>query len=150
MRRVDSLLRFLILPAMLAVFASIGCGSGGGDKSGTGGAAGGGASGGGGATAGTGGGTAGSNGATGGGGGATAGSGGATAGSGARGGSGGAAGTAGMGTPEVCRFAIEGALSTAIPTVGVVSWSTDLAGLSEARIEFTLDEPAADEINRGS
>src|SRR5205814_517958 len=55
-----------------------------------------------------------------------------------------------MGTPEVCRFAIEGALSTAIPTVGVVSWSTDLAGLSEARIEFTLDEPAADEINRSS
>jgi len=40
MRRVHSLFRFLILAATLAVFASVGCGSGGGDKSGTGGTAG--------------------------------------------------------------------------------------------------------------
>lgn len=81
------------------------------------------------------------------------------------GGSGGAAGSSGAGgtppvpgctlgtrggTPDVCSFDIECALAGAIPTVGVIDWSTDLAGLSEARIEFTLDDPAADEINRGS
>jgi hypothetical protein len=66
------------------------------------------------------------------------------------GGSAGAGGMKGIGTPEICSFTIDGALSTGIPTVGIVNWSTDLAGLSEARIEFTLDDPAADEINRGS
>jgi arylsulfotransferase ASST len=102
------------------------------------------------ATGGSGGETAGSGGATGGFAGATGGFGGATDGSGVGGVSSGAGGTRGMGTPEVCSFAIDAALSTAIPTVGIVNWSTDLAGLSEARIEFTLDHPAADEINRGS
>src|SRR6187399_1190064 len=48
-----------------------------------------------------------------------------------------------------CHFELEGTLSAAIPTVGIVDWSTDLAGLRAARIEFTLSEPAADEINRG-
>ncbi|HWP07990.1 MAG TPA: aryl-sulfate sulfotransferase [Polyangiaceae bacterium] len=49
-----------------------------------------------------------------------------------------------------CHFELEGTLSAAIPTVGIVDWSTDLAGLRAARIEFTLSEPAPDEINRGS
>jgi hypothetical protein len=54
------------------------------------------------------------------------------------------------GTPEICSIEIACALSSAIPTVGVIDWSTDLAGLSEARIEFTLADPAADELNTGS
>ena len=57
---------------------------------------------------------------------------------------------AGAGTPKVCSFAIDGALSPAIPTVGIVDWSTDLSGLSEARIEFALTDPADDELNKGS
>jgi len=61
--------------------------------------------------------------------------------------SGGAGGTGGAGT---CTFEIEDMLSTAIPTVGIVNWSTGLAALSGARIEFTLDDPADDEFNRGS
>ena len=129
-------------------------GTGGGAVAGTGGGGGGGT--GGGALAGTGG-------------GAVAGSGGAVAGSGGGGiagtggvaGSGGAAGAtcgpiatgaggAKTGTPEICTFQIDAALSLTIPTVGVINWSTDLAGLTEARIEFTLNEPAPDTLNRGS
>jgi len=49
-----------------------------------------------------------------------------------------------------CHFELESTLSAAIPTVGVVDWSTDLAGLRAARLEFTLNDPAPDEINRGS
>jgi hypothetical protein len=55
----------------------------------------------------------------------------------------------GAGTPAVCSFAIESTPSAAIPTVGIVDWSTDLAGLAQARVEFTLDDPAAHEINTG-
>lgn len=58
-------------------------------------------------------------------------------------------GTSG-GTPDVCSFEIACALSSAIPTVGVIDWSTDLEDLSDVRIEFTLNDPRADEINRGS
>jgi hypothetical protein len=54
------------------------------------------------------------------------------------------------GTPDVCSFEIGCALSSDIPTVGVIDWSTDLEGVSEARIEFTLNDSASDEINRGS
>jgi len=84
---------------------------------------------------------------------ASAGAGGAIpiAGSGGAGGAaqpGGATGMAGS-AGAACTFDIEEAPSTAIPTVGVVDWSTDLAGLTDARIEFTLDDPAADEANRG-
>ncbi len=61
----------------------------------------------------------------------------------------GASGGTHSGTQEICRFEIAAKLG-AIPTVGVVDWSTDLAGLSEAHIEFTLDEPLDDELNRGS
>jgi len=85
----------------------------------------------------------------------TGGSGGATGGAtsgGSGGGSGGmaAGGGATGGTTQLCSFQIDGAPSPAIPTVGIVDWSTDLGGLTSARIEFTLNDPAADEINRGS
>ncbi|HWP06611.1 MAG TPA: hypothetical protein VNN72_12750 [Polyangiaceae bacterium] len=65
-------------------------------------------------------------------------------------GDGASGGTGGSATPEVCSFNIKGALSPNIPTVGVVDWSTDLAGLTEARIEFTLDDPKDGELNVGS
>jgi hypothetical protein len=70
-------------------------------------------------------------------------------------GGGGATPTGGAGgtqptTPEVCRFEIDAALSPAIPTVGIVNWSIDLAGIDSARIEFTVDDPTPDTINRGS
>jgi hypothetical protein len=67
-------------------------------------------------------------------------------------GEGGEAGTTGGkggGTSDPCGFQIEGRLS-AIQTVGVVDWSIDLPELSEARIEFSLVDPAPGEINRGS
>jgi hypothetical protein len=54
------------------------------------------------------------------------------------------------GTPDICSIEITGTLSEQIPTVGVVEWSTDLPGLSAARIEFFLDDPGADEVNVGS
>jgi hypothetical protein len=89
------------------------------------------------------------------------GSGNAGAGTGGASGTSGAAGTAGAtggttptggggGGTQICTFQIDAALSPAIPTVGVVNWSTDLAGLAGARIEFTLNDPASDETNRGS
>ena len=60
---------------------------------------------------------------------------------------GGAAGTSA--TPAICSFQIDATLSPAISTVGIVNWSTDLAGLSEARIEFTLNDAAPSVLNRG-
>jgi hypothetical protein len=59
------------------------------------------------------------------------------------------AGTA-TGTPDLCTFQIAATVSAVIPTVGLVDWSTDLAGLTGARIDFTLDHPRADQINTGS
>ena len=117
-----------------AVVAAVGCGSGKG--------------------AGQGGGTGGGAGASGAAG-TRGGEGGAAGTAGARGGAGGTAGSAGSAggagaPPAVCTFTIDGALSPAIPTVGIVNWSTDLADLGSARIEFTLDDPAPDTINRGS
>lgn len=53
-------------------------------------------------------------------------------------------------TPELCSFQINGDVSTQIPTVGVVEWSTDLAGVSRARIEFALNDPLPGELNLGS
>jgi len=41
-------------------------------------------------------------------------------------------------------------LSDSLPTVGVVTWSTDLAGLSTARLEFTLNDAAPGVLNQGS
>jgi len=57
--------------------------------------------------------------------------------------------SAGIGTPDVCTFQVDGTLSSAIPTVGVVEWSTDIAGLTAAKIEFTLNDPMPNELNRG-
>jgi hypothetical protein len=54
------------------------------------------------------------------------------------------------GTPDVCLFQISGHLSSSIATVGVVDWSTDLAGVTAARIEFRLDDPREGEVNVGS
>ncbi|HXJ19835.1 MAG TPA: hypothetical protein VMT03_06335 [Polyangia bacterium] len=69
-------------------------------------------------------------------------------------GAGGAGATAGAGgsapTQVSCTFQISGSLSPQIPTVGLVDWSTDLGGLTAARVEFSLDDPAAGEINVGS
>jgi hypothetical protein len=75
---------------------------------------------------------------------------GGTAPMGGRGGAGGTTGGAGTGGAQSCVFQIDAALSTVIPTVGIVNWSTDLAGLTSARIEFTLNDPPAGTINRGS
>lgn len=52
-------------------------------------------------------------------------------------------------TPDVCTFAINGGPSPQISMVGVVDWSTDLAGVTAARIEFFLNDPKADEFNVG-
>lgn len=101
-------------------------------------------------------GTAGSSAATGGeagdSGGASAGGGtGGTAGASASGGMGGGnAGAGGAVIPGDCTWSIEAAPSSAIPTVGVVDWSTDLPGLTEARVEFTLNDADAGVINTGS
>jgi len=62
---------------------------------------------------------------------------------------GGAAGLGGAAGSAGCSFDIQDELSTVIPTVGIVHWSTDLAGLTSANVEFTLNDPAPDEINRG-
>jgi hypothetical protein len=65
-------------------------------------------------------------------------------------GQGGASGGTAGGTPQVCTFQIAATLSGPIPTVGVVDWSTDLAGLTAARIDFNLNDPRPDQINTGS
>lgn len=44
------------------------------------------------------------------------------------------------GVPADCTFDIDASLSTAIGTVGIVTFSTDLAGISEAKIEFGLKD----------
>jgi hypothetical protein len=81
---------------------------------------------------------------------------GAAAGARAFGGAGGSGGapTAGAGgamlTEVACSFEISGSISPQIPTVGVVDWSTDLAGLTAARIEFSLDDPKESELNVAS
>ena len=62
---------------------------------------------------------------------------GGSAGAGALGGSGGAGGTGG-GTPVSCSITEASSVSSAIATVGIVTFSTDLAGITEARIEFGL------------
>ena len=54
-------------------------------------------------------------------------------------GTGGGSETGGSG-PVTCSINVTAnSLSTEIPTVGIVEWSTDLAGLTEAQIEFGLD-----------
>lgn len=111
------------------------------------------------------GGSAGSGGSVGSGGAGGAGGNGAGASAGAIGGSSGRAGASGTtggatptggsggastGTPAICTFTVQANPSVAIPTVGVVDWSTDLSGMTGARVDFTLNDPAVGEINTGS
>src|SRR5690606_37062097 len=81
-------------------------------------------------------------------GGSATGTGAATTGAGGAG-AGGTGGTSPL-TEVDCSFDIEDELSSVIPTVGIVRWSTSLENLAQARIEFTLDDPGADVINTGS
>jgi hypothetical protein len=55
------------------------------------------------------------------------------------GGPAGGPGFGGSGTPVPCTFTVSQALSPAIPTVGIVSWSTTLAALTRAEIRFGLE-----------
>ncbi|HXU02766.1 MAG TPA: hypothetical protein VN903_17495, partial [Polyangia bacterium] len=115
-----------------------GAGTGGGAP-GTGGATGtGGAAGTGGATGSAGAGAATGGGATGGAGAAGttggAGTGGATGGAG----SGGATGGGGTGGTAACTFAVTSSVSTVIPTVGIVTFTTDLPAITGAEIRFGL------------
>jgi hypothetical protein len=48
-------------------------------------------------------------------------------------------GSAGSGPQTSCTFTITPSLSEPIPTVGIVEFTTDLAGMTEARIEFGRD-----------
>ncbi len=64
-------------------------------------------------------------------------------GGGGPGSSGGLSGTGGFGptgTPVECAIEANATLSPAIATVGIVTWSTDLEGIDNARIEFGLAE----------
>jgi len=54
------------------------------------------------------------------------------------------------GLPAACAFQIEAAPSPMIATVGVVDWTVNLPALDEARIDFTIDDPAPGTINVGS
>ena len=160
MRRTTPMKAFLFsIPSSLLIAGAVACGESSDDPFGTGGAGAttGGASGSGTGGSGTGGtGQSGGGGSPGGGTGAVAGNGPAgSAGALNPGGSGGSAGTggaagagagaggsagssagAGGGTPVTCTITATSSVSTAIPTVGIVTWSTDLAGLTDARIEF--------------
>jgi hypothetical protein len=55
------------------------------------------------------------------------------------GGPAGGPGFGGSGTPVSCTFTVSQALSPAIPTVGIVTWSTTLAALTRAEIRFGLE-----------
>jgi hypothetical protein len=48
-------------------------------------------------------------------------------------------GSAGTGPQTTCTFTITPSLSERIPTVGIVEFTTDLVGMTEARIEFGRD-----------
>jgi hypothetical protein len=49
-------------------------------------------------------------------------------------------GVGGTSSAVTCSIAIKSkSLSTAVPTVGIVEWSSDLAGITQASIEFGLD-----------
>jgi hypothetical protein len=55
------------------------------------------------------------------------------------GGSGGAGGSAGSGPMTTCTITPMSSTSTMIPTVGIVTFTTDLAGVTDGRIEFGRD-----------
>ncbi|HZL17347.1 MAG TPA: aryl-sulfate sulfotransferase [Polyangia bacterium] len=69
------------------------------------------------------------------------GSGGTTASGGTTGvaGRGGSTGAGGTGTATSCSFTVMSSLSSKIPTVGIVTWSTTLASPTSAQIDFGLD-----------
>jgi len=48
----------------------------------------------------------------------------------------GTTGAAGTGTPTICTFSQSSATSSKIPTVGIVTWSTTLPGVTSAQIDF--------------
>jgi Arylsulfotransferase (ASST) len=50
------------------------------------------------------------------------------------------AGAAGGDSAPTCAFTVSSALSSSIQTVGIVEWSSDLAAIQSASIEFGLDE----------
>jgi hypothetical protein len=80
-------------------------------------------------------------GGTGGGGrGGTGGGGAGRSGSGGSGTGGGRSGTGGGGGTTTCTINAQATLSTAIPTVGIVTWSTDLANVASAEIRFGLTD----------
>jgi hypothetical protein len=64
--------------------------------------------------------------------------GGPTAGASGAGGAAGMAGTAGTAGSIACTINAQSSLSTTIPTVGIVTWTTDLPGMSSAQIQFGL------------
>ena len=67
-----------------------------------------------------------------------AGTGGAGGSTGGGGGQTGNAGTTGAGGSVACTFTVASEVSSKIPTVGIVTWSTTLAGVQSARIDFGL------------
>ena len=62
---------------------------------------------------------------------------------GAAGGGSTGAGGVGGGDTTTCSFTAEGTLSPAIPTVGIVTWSTTLSPLTSAEIQFGLTAPGS-------
>jgi len=94
-------------------------------------------------------GTGGPTGATGGrGGGSTGGMAGGTVSTAGAGGTGGSAGM-GDGAPPCAITVISASTSPQMPTVGVVEWSTSAASPTTARIIYTLNDAAADTLDRG-
>lgn len=73
---------------------------------------------------------------------ADGGSGGSATGAASAGGGGNTTGTAGAAGSVACTIAAQSSLSTAIPTVAIITWSTDLAGISSAEIQFGLADGA--------
>src|SRR5262245_14179685 len=57
---------------------------------------------------------------------------------GAAGTNGGTAGTTGAGGAVSCTFTQSSSVSTMIPTVGIITWSTTLSGVQSAKIDFGL------------
>lgn len=80
--------------------------------------------------------------------GGTGGQGGST-GTGGAAGAAGSTGTGGSVATGNCTFNVDPSLSTAIPTVGIVDWSTDMANPTSAQIAFRLVGAMADETNTG-
>jgi hypothetical protein len=48
-----------------------------------------------------------------------------------------------------CSFTVDKSVSSKIPTVGIVQWTTTLAGVTSAKIVYTLGNAGADILNKG-